>query len=149
MQEFRPRAIGPGDVPLLIGLAEAFHAEDGHALDAGGRRALEALATGEPLARGWLLEWNGRAVGYAVLTLGYSIEDGGRDGLLDDLYLAPEARGRGLGRQVMIFLEGEARRLGIRALHLEVGRENVRANRLYEAAGFRDSGRVLMSKRLA
>ena len=50
----------------------------------------------------------------------YSVEHGGRDGFLDDFYLAPEARGRGLGRQALEALEREAQALGIRVLHLEV-----------------------------
>ena len=148
MKPLEIRPVGPGDLEILTRLAEEFHAEDGHVLDAGGRRALAAIAAGEPLARAWLFELEGRAVGYGVLTLGYSVEYGGRDGFIDDLYLAPEARGRGFGRQAMGFLEAEARVLGIQALHLEVGAENARALALYRHSGFRDTGRRLMSKRL-
>jgi GNAT superfamily N-acetyltransferase len=90
------RPVGPGDLATLTKLAEDFHAEDGHVLDEGGRRALAAIADGEPLARAWLFELGGRAIGYGVLTLGFSVEYGGRDGFIDDLYLAPVARGRGL-----------------------------------------------------
>lgn len=142
------RPVGPGDREALTRLAEDFHAEDGHVLDEGGRRALAAICAGEPLARAWLLELEGRAVGYGVLTLGFSVEYGGRDGFIDDLYLASEARGRGLGQRAMAFLEAEARALGIQALHLEVGAENARALALYRRSGFRDNGRRLMSKRL-
>ncbi|MGH6933051.1 MAG: GNAT family N-acetyltransferase [Dongiaceae bacterium] len=133
----------------MLELAVAFHAEDGHVLDERGRRALAAIVAGEPMARAWLIEADGRAIGYGVVTLGFSVEHGGRDGFLDDLYLAPEARGRGLGRQALEFLEGEALQLGIGVLHLEVGRDNARAQALYEASGFRENGRRLMSKRLA
>ena len=45
------RPVGPGDREALTRLAEDFHAEDGHVLDSGGRRALAAIAAGEPLAR--------------------------------------------------------------------------------------------------
>jgi ribosomal protein S18 acetylase RimI-like enzyme len=142
------RPVGPGDLATLTKLAEDFHAEDDHVLDEGGRRALAAIADGEPLARAWLFELGGRAIGYGVLTLGFSVEYGGRDGFIDDLYLAPVARGRGLGRQAMAFLEAQARELGIKALHLEVGAENARALGLYRRSGFRDNGRRLMCKRL-
>jgi GNAT superfamily N-acetyltransferase len=37
------------------------------------------------------------AVGYIVVTLGYSMEYGGRDAFVDDLFLAAAHRGRGLG----------------------------------------------------
>jgi GNAT superfamily N-acetyltransferase len=118
---FAVRPADAGDLDTLLALAEAFHAEDGHALDEGGRGALAAIAAGEPLARAWLFELEGRAVGYGVLTLGFSIEYGGRDGFIDDLYLAPEARGRGLGGQALEFLLAQARALAIKALHPEVG----------------------------
>lgn len=148
MDPLTVRLASPNDLDTLLALAQAFHAEDGHVLDLGGRQALAAIVAGEPMARAWVFELDGRAIGYGVVTLGFSVEHGGRDGFLDDLYLAPEARGRGLGRRAMEFLEGEALRLGIRVLHLEVGRDNARAGALYEGRGFRENGRRLMSKRL-
>ena len=89
-----------------------------------------------------------RAVGYVVLTLGYSIEYGGRDGFIDDLYLVPDARSRGWGRMIVDFALAEAARLGIRVLHLEVEANNDRARSLYRLAGFEETGRRLMRRRL-
>lgn len=149
MPIFTMRSARSGDQERLLALAEAFHGEDGHALDGDGRRALADILAGEPAARAFLFELEGAPVGYGVLTLGYSVEHGGRDGFLDDFYLAPEARGRGLGRQALEALEREAQALGIRVLHLEVEGGNRRAEGLYRRSGFRDTGRRLMSKRLA
>jgi ribosomal protein S18 acetylase RimI-like enzyme len=81
--------------------------------------------------------------------LGYSIEYGGRDAFIDDLYLVPEARGRGLGARVMDFVEEQALMLGVKALHLEVEIANDRAYGLYRRRGFAESGRRLLSKRLS
>ena len=148
MPIFTMRSARPGDLDGLLGLAEAFHAEDGHALDEDGRRALAEIVAGEPAARAFLFELEGRAVGYGVLTLGYSVEHGGRDGFLDDLYLAPAAQGRGLGFRALELLEAEALKLGIRVLHLEVEVDNRRAEGLYRRSGFGENGRRLMSKRL-
>ena len=89
----------------------------------------------------------GRPVGYVVLTLGFSVEAGGREGCLDELFVVPEARGRGVGRRVLGLVEEEARRLGIRRLFLEVEHGN-RAFELYRRAGFVDHRRSLMSKQL-
>jgi ribosomal protein S18 acetylase RimI-like enzyme len=89
------------------------------------------------------------AVGYLVLTIGFSIEHGGRDGFIDDLYLIPEARGAGGGKALLDFAIAEARRLGIRTLHLEVEAENAAATGLYRKRGFAENGRRLMSIRLA
>jgi ribosomal protein S18 acetylase RimI-like enzyme len=75
-------------------------------------------------------------------------EYGGRDGFIDDLYLIPEARGRGWGRLVIDFALSEATRLGIRTLHLEVEVNNDPAHSLYRSAGFEETGRRLMRRRL-
>ena len=60
------------------------------------------------------------AIGYLVLTIGYSLERGGRDAFIDELYVRAERRGRGLGALAVATAEAAARRLGVRAVHLEV-----------------------------
>ena len=51
--------------------------------------------------------------------------------------------------ELWAFVEGEARALGVNALHLEVEAANDRAFGLYTRSGFAGSGRRLLSKRLA
>jgi GNAT superfamily N-acetyltransferase len=136
------------DLPLLERLVRAYYVEDGHRFDATQQpAALAALAEGEPLGRGWLVMLAGRPVGYAVLTLGFSVEAGGCEGCVDELFVVPAVRGRGVGRRALALLEDEARRLGVRRLFLEVEHGN-RASGLYRRAGFVDHRRHLMSKRL-
>jgi putative acetyltransferase len=52
------------------------------------------------------------------------------------MYVAPEARGRGVGRQVLLELEAEAQRLGATRLVLETGPRQPEALALYHRAGF-------------
>jgi len=52
------------------------------------------------------------------------------------MYVAPTARGHGVGRQMLNVLEDEARRLGARRLLLETGPRQPEAITLYERAGF-------------
>jgi GNAT superfamily N-acetyltransferase len=52
------------------------------------------------------------------------------------MYVAPAARGRGVGRQVLTELEAEARRLGAARLVLETGPRQPEALALYSRAGF-------------
>ena len=140
--------VTPADAGALLGLARAFHAGDGHALDAFGERGVALAAKGDPLLRAWFILHGAERIGYAVLTLGFSILHGGHDGFIDDLYLMPAARGRGVGQIVMAMLEDEARRLGLQALHLEVETSNSRAEALYASRDYEASPRKLMSKRL-
>lgn len=52
------------------------------------------------------------------------------------MYVAPQGRGCGIGRRVLVELEAEARRLGVRRLVLETGPRQPEAMALYKGAGF-------------
>ncbi len=140
--------VGSADLAVLEGLVRAYYAEDGLSFDQRQQpAALARLLEGEALARGWLVRQGGRVVGYVILTWSFSVESGGLDGFIDELFLVPEVRGRGLGSRVLALAELEARRLGLLRLYLEVEHGN-RALNLYRRAGFVDHHRYLMSKRL-
>jgi GNAT superfamily N-acetyltransferase len=53
------------------------------------------------------------------------------------MYVAPEARGSGIGRRILEALEQEARVLGYGTIRLETGFRQREAIGLYESAGFR------------
>lgn len=141
--------VGVSDADALVRLARDFHEENGHPLTDAGEAALCQIAGGEPFARAWLVREQTKDLGYLIITLGFSVEYGGRDGFIDDLYLVPAARGRGLGRELIDFALVQGRELGIGTLHLEVETGNEAATRLYRAAGFTETGRRLMRLRLA
>ena len=84
--------------------------------------------------QGLVLEEDGRPVGYHYMCIGYSAEVGGRYLLLDELYLAPECRGKGYGEQVIRWAMEQHPECA--RYRLEVTGEN-RAARLYERMGFR------------
>ncbi|WP_437276729.1 GNAT family N-acetyltransferase [Sorangium sp. So ce375] len=75
------------------------------------------------------------AVGY--LWIGMNDVDGFRSAFVYDIHLREEARGRGLGRRVMVLAEEAARALGGRDMELHVFAQNTRARRLYESLGYR------------
>jgi GNAT superfamily N-acetyltransferase len=140
--------VGAADLPLLERLVRAYYVEDRHTFhDDRQLPALAALAAGEPFGRAWLILLEGRPVGYVVLSWGFSVEAGGREACLDEIYLVPEARNRGLGRRVLALVDAEARALSVRRVFLEVERHN-RVIGLYRHAGYVDHDRFLMSKLL-
>lgn len=144
---FRPAA--QSDLDTLRDFLLAFHREDGHPIEPGClERALRAVADGEPLLHVWVIELDTSAVGYVALALGYSIEVGGLDAFLDELYVLPAARGRGIGASAVAFVERESARLGVRRLCLEVETHNESARALYRTLGYADHSRHLMSKSL-
>jgi GNAT superfamily N-acetyltransferase len=142
------------DVDRLLGFMRALQREGGASFDGRPfdeqvvRRSVVELIDDARLGRIWLIEVAGAAVGYAVLTLGYSLEFHGRDALLDELFVAEHARGHGIGTAVLALIADACRRLGACALHLEVDRDNVKAQRLYRRHGFQDHDRYLLTRRL-
>lgn len=110
------------------------------------RKSIAELVQHPEWGRMELIEVNGEAAGYLVLTFGYSLEFYGRDALLDELYLRSAFRGRGLGKEAMEHVVATIQSLGIRALHLEVERTNTHAQEFYRRLGFEDHNRYLMTK---
>jgi GNAT superfamily N-acetyltransferase len=81
-----------------------------------------------------------------VLACGFSLEYRGRDAFVDELYVRPDRRDRGIGSRILDAMEAECRRRGIVALHLEVDHDNPDGRRLYLRRGFADHARHLMTK---
>jgi GNAT superfamily N-acetyltransferase len=146
MEEVILRPVESGDLVLVLELMRGLYDCDQIPFDAARAiRALAELQTDPSQGSAWLVEQGGAAVGYAVLTFGFSLEFGGRYALLDELFILAEHRSRGVGRQVLARLERTCRDLGLLALRLEVGRMNHAARRLYERAGFELHDRDLMT----
>jgi diamine N-acetyltransferase len=145
MPEFRPAL--PSDVDALTALVEAFHVEDGYPFDEAEIRINLARLLGDPaVGKVWISEDSGKAVAYLVLTLSFSLEFRGRDAFVDEIYVMDSHRGRGLGTRALALAEEACRELGVRALHLEVERENVEAQVLYRRIGYKDHDRYLLTK---
>jgi diamine N-acetyltransferase len=110
------------------------------------RGALHEFLANPQLGRVWLVMEKQKTAGYVVLTLGFSFEYHGRDAHIDELYIEPEHRRKGLGRQAMQFVAERAREMGVHAVHLEVDHGNDPALELYRRAGYEDHDRYLMTK---
>jgi GNAT superfamily N-acetyltransferase len=144
------RLAGSDDVDQLVELMAEFYREAGTQFYPG--RATEAFSTlvrDGRLGSVWLIQVGDQEVGYIVLTLGYSMEYGGRDGFIDDLFVRAEYRNDGLGSAALSEVRSFAERIGVRALHLEVGRENAAAHAVYRRVGFMDTERQLLTLRIA
>ncbi|MDP3938574.1 MAG: GNAT family N-acetyltransferase [Deltaproteobacteria bacterium] len=137
------------DADRILEMMSAFYAESDMPLDRGQARAALATLTADPaLGRLWTIQPGNALAGYIAVTFGFSLEYLGRDAFIDDFYIEPPHRGRGLGNSVLEIVESECRALGVRALHLEVGRGNAAGQSLYRKRGFRDNDRQLLSLRL-
>lgn len=98
-------------------------------------RSMSATA-GElvPPAGLWILaRLKGQPVGCGALKL-----HGRAPAELKRMWVAPDARGLGLGRRLVLELEHHARRAGARAVRLETNRALTEAIELYRSCGYRE-----------
>ena len=144
------RIVRTGETPLLASMMRAYYAFDGHDFDpAVVARTLAEFLNHPEYGFAWFIEVDGAVAGYMVMCTGYSLEFGGRDAFVDEIFLHESFRGQGIGRLALGFMVAEAKRLGIAALHLEVDQGNANAQRLYRALGFEPRDRfVVMSREL-
>ena len=96
----------------------------------------EEITHASPYAEGFLLEQDGEAVGYALLSKGFSQEAGGAVVWVEELYIRETCRGQGLGSAFFRYLD-EYLPPAVKRMRLEVEPDNARAAALYARHGFR------------
>jgi GNAT superfamily N-acetyltransferase len=130
-----PRVAAPGDAGTVATLLDSFNREfdtptPGPAVLAARLEKLLAhdrtiaLLAGQP------------AVGVALLTLRPNVWYDGPVALLDELYVAPELRGRGIGSALLASAELAARHGGAEVLEINVDGGDTDARRFYERHGY-------------
>ena len=143
------KKITENEIYVVLEMMAEFNAIDHYPFDVEkSNRNLLHLVLNESLGKGWILEADRHVCGYVILTYGFSFEHNGKDGLIDELYLKSEFRRQGLGKKTMEFIEQEAFRLGVNVVHLEVEPHNKGGTELYSKNGYKDAGRILLSKKI-
>lgn len=130
-----PRLAAPSDAAAVAGLLDAFNRE--YATPTPGAPAIAsrlerllaredviALLTGDP------------AVAVALLTLRPNVWYAGSVALLDELYVVPALRGRGLGSSLLAAAEATVIARGAEMLEINVDGADVDARRFYERHGY-------------
>jgi GNAT superfamily N-acetyltransferase len=138
----------PGELPRILELRRMFCEHEGLFAFEGADDAVRQLIADERAGRLLVVESAGRIAGYLALTFGFSLEFGGRDAFVDELFVEPSSRGAGLGTAALVAAESACREAGVSALHLEVDHVNERARALYARSGYVAHARHLMTKRL-
>lgn len=132
------KSINAGDREVFIKLMDEFYHTDAvlHPLSAETiERCFDDCVSGSPYIEGYIFREGERTAGFALAARGYSTEAGGECVQLEDLYIKPEYRSRGLGGEFVAFLEQKHKKTA-RRLRLEVEASNERATALYERMGF-------------
>ena len=121
---------GPEDAARILPLMAQFHTHQGIEMTDGARAAaLDPLLNGSPLGVAYLIGPQKAPIGYVILSFGWSIEMGGMDGFLDEIYIRKSVRGRGIGSEVLLELPKALAGVGLKALHLEVSADDTQTDR--------------------
>jgi ribosomal-protein-alanine N-acetyltransferase len=124
------RPATPADIPAILALEEAC-AEAAHWSEAQYREMLSAPHRHLLL----VADDAGALLGFVAL------QTATPEWELENLAVAPAARGRGIGRGLIAAAQDVARQQRAEAIHLEVRESNAAARVLYAGAGFAESGR--------
>ena len=87
------------------------------------------------------LKPGGEAVGVVVANFNWSLKFAGRSMWIEELYVSPAARRRGVGRELVEELLDWADAHGFKGIDLEAYRGNTPASIMYRALGFHRLGR--------
>ena len=133
------RPASSADIPALLALVRRYWDYEGIA----GFEALrielvlqQLLATAGPRGAVWVAEAAGALVGYLIVVLVISVEHKGLMGEIDELFVLPEARSRGIGTALLAAAEQALVQRGCVRLQLQLGRGNARARTFYERHGY-------------
>ncbi len=130
------RPLSSDDRQIYIEMAREFYSTDAvwHSVPvANFEKTFDEMMRSDVYAEGFIFELHGTVAGYALLAKTFSQEAGGLVVWVEEIYVKPQFRGKGLGGEFFEFLEKERPAARYR---LEIEPENERAVALYRKNGF-------------
>lgn len=133
------RRAEPRDAELLhrFVVELAIYEREPDAVKTSPERLRAQLESEAPPFESWLAEWDGEPAGFALFFHTYSTWRGRRGLWLEDLYVRPEHRGRGIGRALLTRLGALARERDCARIEWSVLDWNAPAIAFYERLGAR------------
>ena len=151
MQAIEIRPIIARDVPALLPLVEQYWiSEDIMHFEAGRvAKQLERVCADPRRGSGWIASMRGAPVGYLLAVYVFSLEHLGLTAEIDEFFVLPSARGKGVGGELLRVAESEFTRRGCTNVSLQLGKGNDRARAFYRRQGYRErAGFELLDKML-
>jgi len=109
------------------------------------RRTLTDCLAGGPYLEGYVFMDGEETAGYGMLTKSYSTEACGLCIWIEDIYVRPESRGKGLGSGFLAFVDEKYGASAAR-IRLEAEPDNARAIEVYRKAGYHELGYMQLVK---
>jgi GNAT superfamily N-acetyltransferase len=119
-------------LPLIRAYCEFYETEPD---DQGLRSMFETLISEPSQGAVFIARDGGKAVGFATLDWKWSSLKAARIGYLEDLFVDPEARGRGIADALIEICAERCRELGMPALEWLTAPDNHRAQKVYNRTG--------------
>ena len=138
------------DFDKVLEMMLVFYASDAlliHPEESVLRKTLADAIEAGPYVEGFVFCDGEMLLGYGMIAKSYSTEMGGRCVWIEDIYIRPEFRGKGLGTAFLQFVGDRYRNWAAR-LRLEAEEENERAMEVYRKAGFETLGYVQLVKKI-
>ena len=143
MTTFKPLEIA--DIEIITQMMQDFYAIDNYPMDVEVTKTLfQEFISNEHLGKSWMIYSENEIVGYIILTFIFSFEYGGKIAFVDELFIQETARGKGIGKEAIQFIQREVPKLSLKLLYLEVEPHNENAQKLYLAHDFVIHNRKLM-----
>ena len=143
MTSFKPLEIT--DIEVITQMMQDFYAIDNYPMDVEvAKNLFHEFISNENLGKSWLIYSENEIVGYIILTFIFSFEYGGKIAFVDELFIKETARGKGIGKEAIQFIQREVPKLSLKLLYLEVEPHNENAQKLYLAHDFVIHNRKLM-----
>ena len=140
------RKIKPSDRDTFLKLSGMLYASDAverQIPESNREAAFDELMRSNDYLDGVILESGGKIAGYGLTSKMYSQEAGGFVLWLEELFILPEYRSKGLGGEFFRYAEGIP---GIVRTRLEVEGKNARAISLYKRLGYKEGPYMQMMK---
>lgn len=135
------RPLTEADFEKILSMMKVFYASDAlliHPDETVLRRTLTDAIGNNPFVEGFALEYAGELAGYGMVAKSYSTEAGGPCIWIEDIYILPRYRGKGLGTAFLTFVQAHFPQAA--RIRLEAEPENEKAMSVYHAAGFSELG---------
>ena len=147
MTTFKP--LEKVDIPTITQMMQDFYAIDNYPMAVEeSKKLFQEFITNENLGKSWLIFSENEIVGYIILTFIFSFEYGGKIAFIDELFIKETARGKGIGKETIQFIQREVPKLSLKLIYLEVETHNENAQKLYLAHDFELHNRKLMKYKI-
>jgi len=113
------------------------------------KKAIASVFDNENLGFFLMAQKDNMVIGVAYVSFNWTLEHCGKSAWLEELFVIPEWRNRGVGQNLLSSVIQQARACGCEAIDLEVDHSHSQAENLYRRAGFSPLSRSRWVKNLS